>query len=362
MLRSLFLFLLTIHGLIHLLGFLKAFQLTDISQLNKAISRPEGLLWLLATLVFLAAAVLYLGGNDAWPVIALGAIVLSQLLIFFSWQDAKFGTVANVIILLVAIPALGARQFEHSFRRDVREGLQRTNELKEELLTEKDLEPLPEPVQRYLRFSEVVGKPKVKNMRAVFRGEMRGKEQDWFAFTSEQYNFFDEPTRLFFMKAKVKGLPTHGYHSYQEKNARMLIKVLSLFPVVNLDGEAMFKTETVTVFNDMCLLAPATLIDDRIQWEPLDESSVKAIFTNRGVTISAILYFDEEGRLIDFSSGDRLDVNAMKQYRFTTPVSEYQEMDGRKAIRYGEAVWHYPEGPFVYGKFDVQSVEYNLKE
>lgn len=362
MLRYLFLFLITIHGLIHLLGFLKAFQLADISQLTKAISRPEGLFWLLATLMFLATAVLYLGGNPSWPVIGLAAIVLSQVLIFFSWQDAKFGTIANVIVLLVAIPALGARQFEQSYRRDVREGLQRTNELKEELLTEKDLEPLPEPVQKYLRFSEVVGKPKVWNMRAVFKGEMRGKEQYWFAFTSEQYSFFDEPTRLFFMKAKVKGLPTIGYHSYLGEHARMLIKVLSLFPAVDLDGEDMFKTETVTVFNDMCLLAPATLIDDRIQWETLDAKSVRATFTNRGVTISAILYFDEKGRLVDFSSEDRLDVNAMKQYRFTTPVSDYQEMDGRKAIRYGEAVWHYPEGPFVYGKFDVQSVSYNVKE
>jgi len=62
----------------------------------------------------------------------------------------------------------------------------------------------------------------------MFEGEMRDKGKDWFRFTSEQYNFFDSPTRLFFMKAKVSGLPTHGYHSYKENRARMLIKLLSL--------------------------------------------------------------------------------------------------------------------------------------
>ena len=90
---------------------------------------------------------------------------------------------------------------------------------------------------------------------------MRDREKDWFAFTSEQHNFIPEPTRLFFMKAKVKGLPTVGYHSYQDGKARMLIKLASLFPVVKIDGPEMFPTETVTFFNDLCLFAPAALMD-----------------------------------------------------------------------------------------------------
>lgn len=42
----------------------------------------------------------------------------------------------------------------------------------------------------------------------------------------------------------------------------------------------MDKTETVTLFNDMCLMAPATLIDRRIQWQEIDRNSVKATFIN----------------------------------------------------------------------------------
>lgn len=359
MLRYLFLFIVTIHGLIHLLGFLKAYQLAEIEQLTKAISRPEGLLWLLATVAFVAAAVLYLLGNGAWSVIALLAVILSQALIFFSWQDAKFGTIANVIVLLVAVSAFGAWQFERGYRQDVREGLQRTNDVEAELLTEADLAPLPEPVQRYLRYAGVVGKPKVRNFRAVFTGEMRSRTQDWFSFSAEQYNFFDDLQRLFFMKASVKGLPAQGYHRYKNGEASMRVKLFSLFPVANIEGEQMFDGETVTVFNDMCLMAPATLIDDRIEWEAIDDTSARAVFTSGDTRISALLYFNEEGQLVNFISDDRLEINDMKTYRFSTPVRQYENVNGYNLMTYGEAIWHYPEEEFVYGKFYLQSVEYN---
>lgn len=52
-----FILLVVIHALIHLLGFLKAFQLAEINQLTQHISKPMGLLWLLALILFLAAII-----------------------------------------------------------------------------------------------------------------------------------------------------------------------------------------------------------------------------------------------------------------------------------------------------------------
>ena len=363
MLRYLFVFIVFIHGLIHLLGFLKAFNLSEVSQLTQSISRPVGFLWLLSTILFLATAALFLTGNERlWPILAFASVVLSQILIFMSWQDAKFGTIANIIVLLMAIPAYASWSFENTYREDVKESLERTNAIESELLTDAGLQPLPAPVQRYLRYAGAVGKPKVKNMRATFKGQMRDKGQDWFDFTAEQHNFFDSPTRLFFMEASVKGLPASGYHAYKGNRAGMRVKLLSLFPVVGLDGSEMFQAETVTIFNDMCLMAPATLIDDRIQWEPIDDASARATFTNQGVSISATLHFNEQGQLVDFVSDDRYAVSDMQQYRFSTPVRDYKNFGGYNIMSYGEAVWHYPDGKFVYGKFNLQSVEYNVTE
>jgi hypothetical protein len=357
--KIIFAFIIAIHGLIHLMGFAKAFNYGKIEQLTAEISQLIGILWLITSLLFIITTVLFLSRKDEWSILGIIAVVISQILIFMVWQDAKFGTIANVIILIVAVLSLGSSNFEHSYQQDVRANLHRIEALPTEMLTEADLQPLPEPVQRYLRYAGVLNQPKVKNVRIVFDGKMRDRGKDYFPFRSEQYNFFDEPTRLFFMKGKMFGITVPGYHRYSNGTAMMDIRLFGLFPIVKLSGKLMNKAETVTLFNDMCLMAPATLIDKRIQWQPIDNNSVKATFPNHGIAITATLYFNDRGQLIDFRSNDRTAIADMKQYPFSTPVSDYQNINGINVMTYGEAVWHYPDEKFTYGQFFLKDIEYN---
>lgn len=264
-----------------------------------------------------------------------------------------------LILAIIIVLSIGNFIFKSTFINDVKERLKRTAGLKDEILTEKDLQHLPPPVQQYLRYAGVVGKPKVHSVKLVFEGRMRGRKQDWFPFVSEQYNFFDVPTRLFFMKGKMFGINVPGYHAYKNGDASMQIKLFGWIPVVNLHGGNLNKAETVTLFNDMCLLAPATLIDNRIKWEPIDASSAKAFYTVNDITISAVLYFNEQGQLVNFVSDDRISVDDGKNYRFSTPVIEYQNFNGQHMISRGDAVWHYPEGDFTYGEFLLKEVVFN---
>ena len=326
--RWIFFFILITHALIHLLGFLKAFQLAEINQLTQSISKPLGVLWLLALILFLASAIQLISNHNLWWITALAAVILSQVLIILFWQDAKFGTIANIIILLSVIAGYGFWSFENIFNNDVTVRLETSSKIEKNPLIEKDIEHLPLPVQKYLRYAGVINKEKVNNVRIVFDVEMREKGKDWFKATSVQYNFFDEPTRLFFMKGKMFGMTVPGYHRYVEANAMMDIRLFGLFTIVKQSGEIMNKTETVTLFNDMCLMVPATLIDKRIQWEPIDSLTTKAIFTNRGISISATLHFNELGQLINFTSDDRTAISDMKKYRFSTPVTDYKNVNG----------------------------------
>lgn len=358
--RYFFALLISIHGLIHLMGFAKAFGYGNISQLTKYISKNTGICWLTTCLLFSAACIGFFLKKDWWPVLAIAAVVISQVLIFSAWTDAKFGTIANAIILLFTIAFWGTQRFEGRFIFDVKTKLLEIKKTETALLTEADMASLPEPVQKYLRYSGVLNQPKVNNVRIELEGEMRSKTQDWFPFKVVQYDFFDNPARLFFMKGQMFGLTVPGYHHYQYATAAMEVKLFGLIPVMEANGAAMNKAETVTLLNDMCLMIPATLVDKRIVWEAHDSLSAKATFTNEGITVSARLYFNEQGQLVNFISDDRMDISDMKQYRFSTPVKEYEQADGRNRIRYGEAVWHYPGGDFVYGKFTIKSIEYNV--
>jgi hypothetical protein len=344
------------------MGFGKAFNYADMKQLAIPISKQTGILWLLTGFLFIISVVLLLMKKEYWWMVAIPAIIISQIVIMMSWKDARFGTIANLLILIAAILSWGSSHFENTFRKDVKDNLMRSNSLAVEMLSETDIQHLPHPVQKYLKYAGVVNKPKVKNVQIVFDGQMREKGKDYFLFTSEQYNFFDEPTRLFFMKAKMFGVIVPGYHRYNNRRASMDIRFFGLFPLVQKTGDAMNKTETVTLFNDMCLLAPATLIDKRIKWQPIDNNSVKAVFTNHDITISAILYFNTQGQLTDFISNDRTAVSDMKSYPFSTPVHGYKNINGFNLMSAGDAVWHYPDGDFTYGKFILKDIRYNLTQ
>lgn len=358
MLKYLFLFFMLTHGFIHFMGFAKAYGYGTMKQLTLPITKPVGSLWMFTAFLLIAATVLFLLKKESWIYLAVPGAVLSQILIVMVWKDAKWGTVANLILLFVAVLAFTTLQFEKVFRADVNKLFEQKNATV--ILTEDDMQYLPPPVQRYLRYSNVIGKPKPNNMHVVFEGEMRSKGKEWFSFTSEQYNFFGEPTRLFLMKAKMFGITVPGYHSYQQQKALMNIKLFGLIDIVKIKDENLAKGETVTVFNDMCLMAPGFLIDKRIAWEPMNDTTAKATLTNGTIKVSAVLYFNQQGQLIDFISNDRYETNSKQWLPFSTPVSEYKTLNNMNLISYGEAVWHYPDSAFVYGKFRTKKIEYNV--
>lgn len=356
-------FAVVIHGLIHFLGFAKAFNLLTVTELTQPISRSSGIFWFQTGLLFLFVAAGILIKKDWWWMLAIVAVILSQFLIIGNWQDAKVGTFLNVLILCAAIIGFADWNFYRIFKTDVHEALSKTALVQNDLITDADLDHLPLPVQKYLRYAGVVNTPKLKNIKIEFDGEMRGRDKDWFPFHSEQYNTFDTPYRLFFMRGKMKGFTVPGYHPYKDGKAKMTIKLFSLFPVVHFEGREMDIGESVTVFNDMCMLAPASLIDPRIQWEEVDSQTVWATFTHKDISVSAQLLFNEKGQLINFISDDRYAIEGKSaiQLRFSTPMSNYKNINGFNVPTYGEAIWHYPEGEFVYGKFYLKDIQYNVK-
>ncbi len=95
--------LLIFHGLTHLLGFVNAFHLIDVPRIPDRIPKFEGTLWLLATLMFLLTLILFLIDSPRWWIPGAPSIVLSQTLIIMNWTESKWGTLVNLVILIVLI-------------------------------------------------------------------------------------------------------------------------------------------------------------------------------------------------------------------------------------------------------------------
>lgn len=119
--KSLFLLILFLHGALHFLGFYKAFAKVTVVQLSGYIPKPIGFLWLLCGILFLFVLILVWLDEEWWPFFAIAAVILSQTLIVNYWQEAKFGTILNVVILLVSIPALASFNFDKTIKKEVKE-------------------------------------------------------------------------------------------------------------------------------------------------------------------------------------------------------------------------------------------------
>ena len=365
--RFAFAALLVVHGLIHLLGVAKAFGLAMLPQLTQPISPGRGGLWSIAAVLFVVSAGALYAAPRWWWAIALGAIAVSSVAIAGSWADAKAGAAVNVIVLVAAVVAAaidGPWGLRAEYDRDVGAALARPRPTA--LVTESDLAPLPPQVQRYLRVAGVVGQPRVWNMRARMRGRIRSAaDARWMPLRAEQHNVFDQPARLFYMTATMLGVPVDGYHRFVGRAATMRVKAAGLVPVQQSGGDEMTQAETVTLFNDMCLMAPATLIDPAVTWSPIDAERVRATFTNAGHTIHADLVFDAAGDLVNFWSDDRrrtaADGRTMTAVRWSTPVSAYRTFGAVRLMHRGEARWHEAGGDYAYIELEIEDVQYNVR-
>ena len=364
--RIAFAVVLAVHALIDLLGFSKAFELARVTQLAIPISRSMGLVWLAAATMLLASTVALFAAPRWFWLLATVGVVASQVAITSSWHEARFGTLVNVLTLLVGVYGavawgpFGLRaEYEQSTSRRVAQ-LAETPPV-----TEAELAPLPAPVQRYLRYVGVVGHPHVRGFRVRFTGRIRsGPEAAWMAFTGEQHDFTDPPARLFSMQATMRGVPVEALHSYDERGARMRVKLLSLFPLVDAGGTDFTRAETVTLFNDLCIMAPATLVDPAIAWKELDARSVEGTYTNGRHTIRAVLLFDDAGALVNFWSDDRPalapDGLTFVPQRWSTPIGDYRTRGPFRLASRGEGRYVAAGGEYAYVQFDDLDVAYDL--
>jgi hypothetical protein len=76
------------------------------------------------------------------------------------------------------------------------------------------------------------------------------------------------------------------------------------------------------------------------------------------------LQFNEQGELINFISEDRYYLtpeNTLRREKWSTPISDYTEINGKRIATRGEAIWHLKEGAYAYGKFKLVKIDYNTR-
>jgi hypothetical protein len=234
---------------------------------------------------------------------------------------------------------------------------------KSEIITVADLAPLPEPVQRYLRYAQVLGKPRIKCVKVRQKGLMRtSPTQKWMPVEAVQYTTLAGPlSRTWYARVRIGPFTLlTGYDRYDNGAGYMLMRLLSMFPVVDVRGPEVDMSALIIFINDM-VMWPTAFLSDYIHWEPLDAMAVRARVALHGKQFSAVLRFNDIGELVDFITEDRYRSvgKAYQQTKWSTPLRCYREVNDLCIPTEGDAIWHLPEGEFPYIHVSIGEVSYD---
>lgn len=273
-------------------------------------------------------------------------------------------------LLAVAVMARAGEPLGLRFAREVAAAHLTANDSDPAVVAETDIISLPEPVQRYMRFMGVVGRPRDWSFRAHMTGTFRtSPEQEWAPMEAWQYDSRAALARLFYLKVRMFGfLPVLGRDTYLGGQGRMLIRPLDLFTVADARGERIDISELVTYLNDSILLAPSFLLGPETTWSAEGPDAFDVAFTYAGHTVTAQVSLDERGAPRDFSTTDRFvqdpfdPEHRFVRARWTTPIDGWQMAGGRPIPMSGRAIWHLPQGDFAYVgmRFVANDIVFNV--
>lgn len=231
------------------------------------------------------------------------------------------------------------------------------------LVTAEMLQRLPPPVQRYLTYSGVIGRPIVRSARLEMTGRIRPAEQQpWMELEADEFYTVSPPAFTWHATTKMAGLPlVRVRDSYIEGEGGLQVSLLGLFTMEDARGADVNQASLMRYLNEI-MWFPTAFLGDDVTWKAIDDHSARVTLTDRAETVSALLTFDEEGRLTNFA-GERYYNAGTDQsvlLPWSTPITAYGEFDGLRLPRSGRGVWHQDSGEFTYVELEVTAIQYDV--
>ena len=360
--RIAFIILIGIHGAIHLFGFLKAFGLSEFNALTHPISKAFGILWLLATLLF-ALTLLLFWKENTWWIVGIIATILSQWLIVMYWSDARYGTIVNVIMLAAIALAYASFHFKQKVNKEIAQLL--TVATLPDSNTLQQITDLPIPVQRWVQKSGILNKGPVKTieLEQELQMLMSPEQEKWQQGKAKQHFSISPPAFHWTVGLQMNPvLEIVGRDQLVNGKGEMIIKILSLLPVVNAKSSKKLNQATLQRYLAEIVWFPSAALSPFITWESDDDSSAKATISINGTTGSGTFHFDQEGNFEKFVALRYKDIDEdAEPIEWIVTSYKTEVRDGVQIPVELEATWKVGEQHWTWLKLKIGTVNYKTE-
>jgi hypothetical protein len=353
--KIVFTILVLVHGLIHLIGFVKSRRPDQFSTFSKNVSAFAGFGWLLAAVLFIWSAVWFYCCHNVWWMLAVPAVILSQFLIFLYWFDAKFGTPLNGLILLASVLAFGSWNFTRGARNQLESLI-----AKENISQPAVAHTLPAQVEKWLARCAPSGNEPTEAVWLSQSGSMRTTaDGKWMHVYAKQWYNLKEPAFIWLARVKIgPGINLLGRDSYTNGRGHMLIKAAGLISVADSEGPETDQGTLLRYLGEMVWF-PNAAREPYITWEPVDSLAARATMTWKGVSASGIFRFTTGGEVASFEANryyDRDGQATLEKWVVSCEPESYRQIGGARIPTRCEVVWKLKEGDFSWFRLNVLDV------
>jgi len=274
--------------------------------------------------------------------------------------------VSVIVIAVAAAVVYGAYRW-NAGTRELRARLETARiPVEPQVVSFRELEGLPAPVQRYFRTVLKEGQPMVSSVLVQHRGTFNMSEtsERWKPFTSDQRVItrrpgFDWNGRV----AVMPGLSVRVHDAYVAGEGILHAALLGLFSVVNLRGtHEVAEGELMRFFAEAAWYPTALLPSQGVRWDEVDIRSARATLVDGSVAVTMLFSFNEDGTIDTVRAeargrtvGDQI-IPTPWQGRFWN----YQQQDGMLVPLDGEVAWLLPEGAKPYWRGRITEIAYEF--
>ncbi|GAA2696349.1 MULTISPECIES: DUF6544 family protein [Actinosynnema] len=225
-------------------------------------------------------------------------------------------------------------------------------------VTAADIAHLPEPAQRYLEFTGVLGRPLDIGFEAHLNGWSRQRpDQHWTPCRTHQRASAEDLSRV--VENRV-GRLVQTTDVLRDGHVERRSTALRVFTVARESGPEHESNELVAFLCDAVLLAPSVLLSLDVLWKPVSDEAFDLVLTGDGRSVRARVVVDERGAVRELTSNDRFAElpEGLARTRWSAAVDDGWFLDSdRMRPRRVLSVWHLPSGEFAYAHYDLTRCE-----
>ena len=346
-----------------MVGFAGAFNLFR-PDLVAEVSKIHGILWLGTTLLFLLTGLTFLFRPSWMYFPAIIAVIVSTFLIISVWKEAKFGMIPNTIILLAGLSSLSSHIFINKITNEI-SAITRNAVPGNQSSVKTQTIALPDPVTRWLSASGISGNGQINTvwLKQRIRMKMKPGQKKWNEAVASQVFTVENPAFIWSVRMKILPfISITGRDKFSEGKGEMLIKIFSLFNLVNEKGR---KIDEATLQRYLAEIVwfPSAALSPYIIWEPVDSLTAKATMSYKGTHGSGTFYFNRQGDFVKFSTlrykNNKPDA---RRYEWIITAKEHKVINGIRIPFRSEVSWVTESGSWTWLNLEITHIYYNPED